>query len=480
MSIAFPTGPRRRGFLRGAAALAGVFGAGNAANLLLGAGVARAADYKALVCVFLYGGNDGMNTVLPTDASRWSQYSAVRGALALPRSSLLTLPGSDYALHPALAALAPAWAAGHLAPVFNVGPLRTPLSKSQMLSVGPNSPLLPGGLYSHSDQQQLWESGGADVAQRTGWGGRAADELATVNPVISVSTAARFCLSAKRTPIVVPAPGADFGAYGLRAADQQWATNAARKAAVDTLLAQAQEIDLADAFRAQQVDAFSVSARLAALVKARPGGPGALPALDAAFAPLIRSGQFTTGLASQLYQAASLIAGNAAVGGNRQIFFAQLDGFDTHANQIVLGDPTRGVHADLLAELGDALGAFHAALDLLGLGGAVTTCTHSDFGRTFTPNTSLGTDHGWGSTQLVLGAAVRGGRTYGIYPQLVLGGSDDVGTAAWDAQGRWIPTLSVDQYAATLLAWFGATPAAQATVLPNLANFGAAPRLDFV
>jgi uncharacterized protein (DUF1501 family) len=168
------------------------------------------------------------------------------------------------------------------------------------------------------------------------------------------------------------------------------------------------------------------------------------------------------------------------VQGNRQILFVQLGGFDTHANQAIAGSPTEGAHARLLKELGDAIGAFDAVLKNLGLADAVTTFTQSDFGRTFKPNNSGGTDHAWGNHHLVLGGAVRGGTTYGTYPTLALGGPDDVGVDAWELQGRWLPTTSVDQYAATLLGWFGAGDAQLDAVLPNLKNFGSARRLGFL
>ncbi len=473
---------RRRWLQRSALGMAGAFGTGSLVNLLSATRPAFAADYKALVCVFLYGGNDGLNMVVPSDATRHGQYSAVRAGLALPRGSLVGLTGSDYGLHPAMTALAPAWAAGQLAPVFNVGPLVQPLTKAQFRALPDSSPSLPDSLFSHSDQQILWETGTGDALTRTGWGGRAADALATANPVISVGGNGRFGLSALQGPLVLPGPGATFGANGLQPSDLQWAPNAARKAALDALYAptavDALDSDLAGSYARQQRDAFAVSARLGTIVAAQPGGGST--AIDAGFAPVIANGRVTGGLAQQLYQVAKLIEANATVQGNRQIFFAQLGGFDTHGNQIVGGDPLSGDHARLMKALADALAAFNAAMNNLGMGAQVTTFTQSDFGRTFKPNNSLGTDHAWGNHHLVLGGAVRGNATYGSYPTLALGGPDDVGQNSWELQGRWIPTTSVDQYAATLLKWFDATDGQLDTVLPNLANFGSARNLGFV
>ena len=470
---------RRRWLLHSGATLAGALGAGTLGNLLLNAKPAYAADYKALVCIFLYGGNDGMNMIVPSDDARYNQYAGVRGGLAIPKASLTPLAGVSYGLHPAMAALGTAWTNGHLAPVFNVGPLAQPLTKAQYRAATANSSILPSSLFSHSDQQILWETGSSDSLTRTGWGGRASEALVTANPVISVAGSARFGLTALQTPLVLPGPGATFGAYGLQASDT-WAPQLARKAAIDALYAQAQDVALADAYTAAQRDAFAMSTRLAALVKTQPGEAGAVAAIDTAFASLTVSGKVTTGLGQQLYQLAKLIAGNATVQGNRQIFFASMGGFDTHGNQLVTGSPLEGDHARLLKELGDALGAFYAAMKAIGLGDAVTAFTQSDFGRTFAPNNSTGTDHAWGNQHLVVGGAVKGGATYGSYPDLVLGGANDVGQDSWELQGRWIPTTAVDQYAATLLGWFGASETQLDTVLPNLKNFGTARKLGFL
>ncbi len=471
---------QRRDFLRRAGALGGSLGVAGLAGLaaLAPLRTARAADYKALVCVFLYGGNDGTNTIVPTDAARHGQYSGVRGAMALPRGSLLSLAGTDFGLHPSLSALAPLWAEGKLAPLFNVGPLYAPLTKAAYRSAGAGSVMVPENLFSHSDQQLLWESGTTDAQARTGWGGRAAQRLATTNPVISLGGNGRFGLSSSAVPLVLPEPGETFGAHMLDAT-QAWVPMRARKEAIDVLYAQSADVTLASAFQAQQRDAFAISERLGALVKRAPGEAGTSAAIDAAFAPITSGGRITTPLGRQLYQTAKLIDGRATVQGERQIFFTQQGGFDTHGDQIA-ASALEGGHARLLKSLGDAMACFHNAMKAIGLADSVTLFTQSDFGRTFKPNNSNGTDHAWGNHHLVLGGAVRGGKTYGAYPALALGGPDDVGEQAWEQQGRWIPTTSVDQYAATLLAWFGADASALDAVLPNLRNFGSARNLGFV
>lgn len=466
----------RRGLLRWSAA-ASTLGLGTAANLLLAPRTAWAADYKALVCVYLQGGNDGLNTIVPTDG-RYTQYSTVRKGLALPLGSLAGLGSSGYGLHPALAPLIPIWNAGRLATLFNVGPLAQPLNKAAFLAASAGSSVLPQNLYSHSDQEVLWQAATANSLTRTGWGGRTADVLGTVQPVMSMSGNAVFGLSSSRSPLVLPGPGGTFGVTNLDAA---WTPYQRRKAALQALIADAeQDTTLARAFAGQQRDALAVSAVLAPIISQQPGGTDASSiAIDGAFAALISGGKVQSNLGRQLYQAAKLIAANATVGGNRQIYFAQMGGFDTHSNQASPSDPAQGTHADLLAELGQALAAFHQAMANLGLGQQVTLFTETDFGRTFVPNNSLGTDHGWGSMQFVLGGAVAGG-SYGSYPALQPGGADDVGSHSWDSQGRWIPTTSVDQYAACLLRWFGASDGQLAGILPNLANFSALPALAFV
>jgi uncharacterized protein (DUF1501 family) len=473
---------RREWLTRSSASLASALGIGTAGNLLLAPSPAQAADYKALVCVFLYGGNDGMNTIVPTDNARYQQYAQVRAGLALPQNSLVKLSGANYGLHPAMSALLPAWNAGQLAPVFNVGTLTRPMSKAEFRAAMGSPGQVPDSLFSHPDQQAMWESATTTSPTRTGWGGRASTTMGTANPVISVSGNSRFGQAEQQPALVLPTiPGEVFGAQRLMPGELTWAPMIERKATLDLMYSQANPLSLADAYASIQRNAFSVSERLSGLVKITPKSAGANAVIDAAFAPLITSdNKLSTNLAQQLYQVAKLIHGNATVQGNRQLFFADMKSFDTHAGQAITGSPTEGAHARLLKELGDALACFNAAMTNLGMGAAVTTFTQSDFGRTFVPNTSQGTDHGWGNHHLVVGGAVKGGTTYGSYPELTLGGTNDLGVESWEKQGRWLPTSSVDQYASTLLSWFGASANQVLQVLPNLANFSAVPRLGFV
>ncbi|MCA0176156.1 MAG: DUF1501 domain-containing protein [Proteobacteria bacterium] len=471
MTHSTPSLTRRQLLGRSGATVAAALGAGTLANLTLGTGAAHAADYKALVSIFLYGGNDGTNTIVPMDVTRYGQYSGVRGKLALDKSSLVALSGADYGLHPSLSALLPHWRRGALAPVFNVGPLGKPTTRAEFLAAPDGSPFRPDALFSHSDQQTLWETAGISIQERTGWGGRGCAVLGTANPVISVSDATRFGAEAGRSPLVLPLAGRGFGLDNMRPAELVWEGAQRRKAALDALYAQSQTLGLRTAYVAHYNDAMATSTRLDPLVSSRPGDAQSNKVVDAAFAPFISGNSVNGILSAQLYQIARLIANNAQVQGNRQMYFASQGGYDTHGQQL-------GAHADLLRELGDALNCFHTAMQNLGLDGVVTSFTQSDFGRTLAPNGSDGTDHAWGNHHLVLGGSVKGGKTYGTYPTLQLGGPDDAGDLGAH-QGRWIPTSAVDQYAATLLGWFGVSDSQLATALPNIGAFKQ-PKLGFL
>lgn len=466
--------PRRQMLGWGGATLASALGLSGAASLLAPRATAAGDDYKALVCLFFLGGNDGLNMVAPRDATRHAQYAAVRGALALPRTSLVGL-GTDYGLHPAMAALAPAWAEGALTAVHNVGPLFAPLNKAAYRAAIEGDPLVPDALFSHSDQQLLWQAASARAFERTGWGGRASTVLGTVNPVISFGGNAHFGLADTTSPWVLPGPGDNFGANGF----STWAPVAARRAALNQLMAVRQSSPMAEAYAGQMRSAFNLETRLAGLFDFNPD-PAADPSgITNAFAPLISGSSIVGQLAPQLFQVARFIANRSTVQGTRQIFFVQLGGFDNHSGQIG-STSLDGEHALLMQETADSLAAFWRALKAIGMGDRVTLFTQSDFGRTFVPNDSSGTDHAWGNEHLVLGGAVVGNQTHGQYPQLVVGGPDDVGVDDWELQGRWIPTSSVDQYAATLLRWWGMAESQLDGVLPNLKNFGSARSLGFL
>lgn len=449
----------RRHFLRQMSALLPLGGGG---LLYSGGADAQSTGYRALVCVFLHGGNDGLNSFPPIDGAGYNRYAAVRRDVALPQGSILPLNASQ-GLHPGLAALKPVWDEQKMALVHNVGPLARPLTQAQYLAwrESNDATRVPESLFSHADQQALWETSAASKVIRPGWGGRLM-EATGGSPVMSFAGNARFGSGSSSQNLVLPGPGSGFDINGYWNGSQP----NARRAALNSLVASAGGNTLQAAFAAGQQSAFDTGARLSTILKQAPANGAAdasNPELSAAFGNL--AGTMNNGLAQQLYQVAKMIKNRATVGGNRHLYFVALGGFDFHDNQLAR-------QAVLMTSLGGALAAFHNAMKAIGTSDAVTLFTESDFGRTFKPNASGGTDHAWGNEHLVIGGAVLGGQAYGTYPSLVLGGPDDAGVASWEQQGRWIPGLSVDQYAATLASWFAPDLGnGLDAVLPNLANF---------
>jgi uncharacterized protein (DUF1501 family) len=423
------------------------------------------ADYKALVCVFLFGGNDSDSMIVPNDDARFQQQMNVRAALMKKRAEYLPLSGVGYALHPNLVELMPIWEQGALTTVFNVGPLDAPLTKAEVLA---KSRALPQGLFSHSTQQDLWSTSTtnqAASADRSGWGARLSDAMQS-DRVMVVGDSARFAEGGARASLTLPeTPGVFFGAASEYSADPP---RAARNAALRSLLALADGNTIAQGFAGLQKNALESSSALAAILARTPQTPNSPDAaLSAPFNNLTFKND--SDLSRQLYQVAKLINNRATVGGTRHVYFVSLGGFDTHAGQL-------GRHDNLMRTLSFALKGFYGAMEAIGMRDRVTTFTMSDFGRSLKANSTSGTDHGWGGHQLVLGGAVAGGLVYGRYPDLTLGGVDDFGSGA-TAQGRWLPTISVDQYGATLAKWFGLADSVMPSVFPNINNFSQANSL---
>jgi len=466
----------RRTFLRAGGALAALGGS------VIAVPAQAAGGYRALVAVMLYGGNDGLNMVVPLDATRFAQYTAVRGAVALKTASdvgnyagpIVPVGSGAFGLHPRLAPLKAAANAGQLGYLFNVGPLVRPTTRSNYAAwrTLSDATKLPDALFSHSDQQKLWQNGAgqteASPIGATGWGARMAEAASA--GMYSFTGNSRFGVGSARNALNLPGPGAvmtgSLGAWQPNAT-----TNAGAKlnAAFLSTFAAPNDNALFGAFARVRNSALDAAQKLASVVAATPDKPAAgYAAIDAAFTLSRASGAnsgsaWSTALGKQLYQVAKMIASNASIGGARHIYVVSLSGFDTHAGQL-------GAHAELMSQLGLGLAAFGESMTALGLNDAVTAFTMSDFGRTFKPNASAGTDHAWGNTQLIMGGAVSGG-AWGTFPSLELGGADDAGIASNEQQGRWIPTTSVDQYAATLGRWLGLSDAALLGVFPNLANF---------
>ncbi|HEX8560715.1 MAG TPA: DUF1501 domain-containing protein [Pyrinomonadaceae bacterium] len=467
----------RRDFLRNTACALG--GAAMASSLesfgLVGAlaQAGAASDYRALVCVFLNGGNDCNNTVVDlgqlAGGDARTGYNNVRGSagLAIAQPSLLPVSpqgGGSYGLHPSMPELQSLFNQSRLAVVCNTGPLVEPLTRATYLNGSGKRPLQ---LFSHSDQIGLWQSAVADSVAQTGWGGRMADRTGTLNgaaafpQVVTIAGISLFVTGVNARPLAIGDSNTALGnvlPLQMTGAD---ANNSARRAAFDQIRA---------------LDANLTLVRAAA--DTRSGALAARTALQSV-SPVISTAFPNTSLGRQLLQVARVVKAStdpaAGINMKRQIFFCNLGGFDTHSNQLT-------GQAGLLQQLSQALNAFYSATVELGLQDKVTAFTLSDFGRTFAPSGAgagvVGSDHGWGSHHFVLGGAVAGGRFYGAYPTLQLGGPDDTDGGS-TPRGRWIPTTSVEQYAATLAGWYGLSQADFPAVFPLLGRF-ATPNVGFM
>jgi uncharacterized protein (DUF1501 family) len=450
------------GYALGAAA----FAAGVQRFALINA-FAQGAEYRALVCVFLAGGNDGNNMVVPATTTDYGLYSTARTAsgLAVARDTLLPITpsslGTAFGLHPNLSGLHGLWSASKMAVACNVGPLVQPLTRADYLAGAPR----PYQLFSHSDQVAQWQTAISDRVGQTGWGGRTAERFdvpASGFPTITSLSGGVFTRGQTTGPLTIaPAPTAlnqvlVLNGFGT-AADE-----VARRQSMEYL----RSIDTGNAL----VAGASRTTQQAVTIGQTLNG-------DVTLATVFPN----TTLGNQLLQVAKVIKFNASspnLGLSRQIFFCQLGGFDTHQNQVT----TQG---NLLTQLSAAMTAFHAATVELGVESQVTSFTLSDFGRTLQPAGSgagtVGSDHAWGNHHFVVGGAVRGGDFYGdagpngsVFPELRLGGPSDT-----DNRGRWIPTVSVEQYAATLARWYGVSDADIPLVFPNIGRFPT-PNLGFM
>ena len=399
-------------------------------------------DYKALVCVFLFGGNDANNTLIPFDTTGYGKYSSLRSDLALTQNTLLPLtPTPNFALNPNLPDIQTLFNNKNAAFVANVGTLVQPLTRAQYLA----GQTAPTNLFSHPDQQLEWQNAAQSAVTPTGWAGRIADALAgsyntsaSIPMITSVAGDTLFCNGNATAPVSI-SPG-NVGTANC----SEGSECTARQASAQALLTLDSGISLVQADDSITGNAYAYAKTLADAVQS-------ISPLQTVFP--------NSPLAAQLKQIAQIIQVRSALGVQRQIFFASLGNFDTHADQITL-------QSALLAQLSPALGAFYDATVELNVASEVTTFTMSDFSRTFQPNSNNGSDHAWGSHHIVIGGAVNGGQIYGTYPTLALAGPDDSGS-----NGRWVPSTASAQYAATLAQWFGVPTASLSTVLPTIGNF---------
>jgi uncharacterized protein (DUF1501 family) len=458
----------RRLFMRQASSLAWL-GQGAPLALSLAAANAMAAttanDYKALVCIFLNGGNDAFNTLLATDDASWAAYSSVRqaqaGSIGLSSTNLLPITpvteqaGRRFSLHPALSGTQNLFKQKRLAVLANVGPLVEPMSKADYQK---GLRQRPRKLFSHNDQQSTWMTLAPEGAPH-GWGGRMADMIASGNDnslftAISVNDASAWANGANAHAYQIgqagalhmgptAAPSGETWVYGSTAVGKALTRVAARNTSSQVMAA-----DIGD----------TASRSIQAEQRLRLALPSNTATPFAQAAP--------NDLAQQLQTVARLIAARQTLGMKRQVYFVNLGGFDTHQNQLV-------AHTALLNKLDQALGYFDTMLSNLGVSQQVTTFTGSDFGRSFTSNGD-GSDHGWGGHHLVMGGAVQGGDIHGRFPTLgVKNKRDNEFDSSPDqvTNGVLIPSVSVSQYGATLGKWFGLSDAQLADVFPDLRNF---------
>lgn len=446
----------RRGFLRIGGCAAIQLGLGT----ILGtrqretAYAQNAAEYQALVCIFLFGGNDANNTLVPLDG-RYARYRTLRGELALADTALLPIAAADgtaFGLHPSLGEIQRLYNDGTAAFVVNVGTLVQPTSREQYRT---NAVPLPTELFSHSDQQVQWQSAIPNTAESaSGWGGGIVDALGragvafgSLPGAISVAGDSLFLTGWNSRPTAV-IPGAPLGLAGSAGI-----AGTARAAAFQSLLHFDAGFYLVQA--ANDIAASGVD--VAAVLNKAFAGAGSLGVTFPG-----------TTLGAQLQQIAQIIQVRSQLHATRQIFFCSLGGFDTHSNQLA-------TQAGLLQQLSQAIDAFYAATVTLGVERNVTAFTASDFNRTLQPNGTNGSDHAWGSHHVVIGAGVNGGNLYGTFPELALNTGDDATN-----RGVWIPTISTDRYGATLAGWFGVLQSDIDGIFANLGNFPAERNLGFM
>ena len=445
----------RRDFLRNTCctAAAGMAAANFSRLGLINAMAQSSTDYKALVCVFLFGGNDANNLIVPLNAADYTNYAKIRAKLAIAQGSLLpvtpTSVGLPFGLHPRMSELRALFNNKQAAVLANVGTLVRPTTRAQFRA---RQVALPSNLFSHSDQQQQMQTAALDRMGEIGWGGRLADKMQAIYggnfPItISLSGTSVFAEGLSARPIEASGnPTQALSGFSGSSEDN------ARMGALQSLLTFDTGLSLIQS-------ASSVTSNALQDTKTLANALASGSALATAFP--------NSYLGGQLKQVAKIIQVRAALGLQRQIFFVSTGGFDTHSDQLPQQD-------NLFRDISQSMNAFYQATVEMGVAPQVTSFTMSDFGRTFEPDTTAGTDHAWGSHHLIVGGAVKGGDMYGTFPTQVLAGPDDASD-----EGRWIPTTSLDQYGATLAQWFGVPSADLPSIFPNLPNFSN-PILSFV
>jgi uncharacterized protein (DUF1501 family) len=443
-------------------------------NATLAAQTVPPDGHKALVCLFLYGGNDSNNVLVPYDQSSYDTYFGARGEVGLTRDTLLPLNGTSsdgrqFAVHPSMGLLQTLFNEGKAAFLANVGTLVAPITRAEYRSGGA---AVPPYLFSHDDQQVQWQTSVPDSPRKVGWGGRVADLLHTMNGENTISmnisiSGNNFFQVGNQTLLY---PMSTSGSQGLSEYTAQYAPRKQQYVGLNETLG----MSYSHLFEAEYASILKRAIDKDLLVKgvlaATPRfdrDPTATNPNDRNLFPNARNANGgLTSAASQLHMILRLIYSQAPLSLQRQIFFSSLGGWDTHDNQLV-------DHASLLRNLSNAVHDFYRATVTLGFADRVTLFTASDFSRTYSSN-AKGTDHAWGGHHFVVGGGVVGGQIYGRMPILQSGGPDDTGS-----RGSWIPTIATDEYAATLAKWFGVTEANMPLALPNIGRF-ANPDLGFM
>jgi uncharacterized protein (DUF1501 family) len=443
-----PSSSRRRFLGQASCAAVGTVALCNTAvNLgMLNALACDAPNYKAMVCLFLSGGIDSFNLVVPSGQAEYDEYAAARADLALPQDQLLpivpaTPDGRQYGLHPGLTELQALFEQGRLALLPNVGTLVEPTTMQQFRN---RSVALPLGLFSHSDQQMHWQTSMPDQRSAVGWGGRMADILQAgncnqnISMNISLSGNNVFQTGLMTSHYTI----SENGSTGLRDYDAPSPSALIRTEAVDSLLGLIYQNLFEKTFAARMRGAIDAHVEFSAAIEA-------VPPFQTQFSD--------TRLSRQFRMIATTIAAREALGMRRQTFFVNTGGWDHH-DEVLINQQ------NMLPVISQALSEFQSAMEELGIADQVTTFTASDFGRTLSSN-GRGSDHAWGGNHLVMGGAVAGGDMYGSYPSLYAGNPLDTG------RGRLIPTTSVDELFAELALWFGVPEPDLELVLPNVRRF---------
>jgi uncharacterized protein (DUF1501 family) len=420
---------------------------------LMNAMAQSSTDYKAMVCIFMFGGNDANNMVVPNDTAGYANYAGIRAGLALPQNQLLSITppsiGSPFGFHPSMVEIQNLFNTKKLAILANVGTLVQPTTRTQFMK---SQATLPENLFSHEDQQVQMQTAAPATLANAGWGGLLADKIQAIyggNFPISISLAGTNIFVeglAMRSMESSGNPTSPLSGFSGNSQDT------ARLAALQNLLTFDTGLSLIQSASKVTSNALNDSKTLATALASNKALMTTFP---------------TSSLGGQLKQVAQIIQARSALGLARQIFFVSIGGFDTHSAQL----PTQ---LALFKDLSQSMNAFYNATVEMGVDSNVTSFTLSDFARTLQPDSTAGTDHAWGSHHMIMGGAAKGGDFYGTFPTLALGGPDDATN-----QGRWIPTTSLDQYGATLAQWFGVQPADLPSIFPNLANF-TNPILKFI